>query len=501
MANYTYREDGISRIFDGNFLYKSADGKKCMAGKYANDMKIGLWKTDWYGFHEETNYKQGLKHGIYRVRYKDSNNEMKIDAHFTQGNIDSLDFWMQTPGGRIIAGRQHSSPKIIDKWLYGIEGKYVRTQYFYKGFYVGYTDYDHSTGNWGEFTIEDIKKTVRITDTLIKNDYKHEGDCYTVEPQKENIFYKKLLQNGNLFSNEPCFFNEIAYFFIYDFHTACFGPSLWRGEVFESDYTLCYLIKEDGAKKAEKARKEKEHSDSIAKKTAEFAKTEYGRLINYLKPFAEKSDSLFNMAKRNYIDNILSKYCLATRPTYILDNNVLSLNFKYSEGDKDWSQCKFITQLYQINVPNGLKDFSVLVFPTALALDKEQWCVSDAIIVYYNGANKGSSVTSQFKSHKGVDLQQTNLYLQYYYNEMKLGQKGYIAQGTRVSITDNYVFNAYSQNCIMQPITSDTKYKKTQIYYDSWHNPRLSTDDFIQSITKEEVMKSIEERFNIKKEE
>lgn len=82
---------------------------------------------------------------------------------------------------------------------------------------------------------------------------------------------------------------------------------------------------------------------------------------------------------------------------------------------------------------------------------------------------------------------------------MKLGINGFIAQGTQVSISDNYVFQGYTESRIMQPITSDTKYKKTQIYYDRWHNPQLSKDDFIQSITKEEVTKPIEVRFNIKK--
>mgnify|MGYP001774898449 FL=1 len=148
-ANYTYKEDGLTRIFEGNFSYKSADGKKSMSGRYTDDMKTGLWKTDWYGFHEETSYKQGLKHGIYRVRYKDSYKELKLNAHFTQGELDSLDFWMRTPDGRIIAGNQHGSPSVIDTWLHGIDNKYIRTQYFYKGIYVGYTDYDYSTGDWG----------------------------------------------------------------------------------------------------------------------------------------------------------------------------------------------------------------------------------------------------------------------------------------------------------------------------------------------------------------
>lgn len=344
-----------------------------------------------------------------------------------------------------------------------------------------------------------------------------QADTICLQPQKENKFYSQLTQNGDIFSNEPYWFNEIAYFFIYDFHTACFGSSLWRGEVFEPDYTLCFVIKEDEVRmnaekkqieqeKAEKARKEKEYEETIAKKAGEFAQTEYGQFINYLKPFAVKSDSLFNQAKQNYMDNVLSKYRLATSPVRLADrfqeSSTLSLNFRYSEGDKDGYQCKFISQLYQINVPKGLKDFSVLIFPTALVLDKEQWRVSDAIIVYYhNGSDNGLSTALQLNLHKRTDLHQADLYLQHFYNEMKLGINGFIAQGTQVSISDNYVFQGYTESRIMQPITSDTKYKKTQIYYDRWHNPQLSKDDFIQSITKEEVTKPIEVRFNIKKEE
>lgn len=276
-ANYTYKEDGLTRIFEGNFSYKSADGKKSMSGRYTDDMKTGLWKTDWYGFHEETSYKQGLKHGIYRVRYKDSYKELKLNAHFTQGELDSLDFWMRTPDGRIIAGNQHGSPSVIDTWLHGIDNKYIRTQYFYKGIYVGYTDYDYSTGDWGERTIDDIREVAKFSDSLAQHNYQYAGRYYCLQPQKENKFYCQLTQNGDIFSNEPYWFNEIAYFFIYDFHTACFGSSLWRGEVFEPDYTLCFVIKEDEVRmnaekkqieqeKAEKARKEKEYEETIARK-------------------------------------------------------------------------------------------------------------------------------------------------------------------------------------------------------------------------------------------
>lgn len=498
-ANYTYKEEGVIRIFNGRFSYKSGDGKKSMSGKYIDDMKTGLWTVNWYGFHEEINYKQGFKHGNYLLRYKDSYNEMKIDAHFTEGELDSLYFWMKAPGGYVIAGHQYNSPETIDCWFRGIDGKYICSQYFYQKTFVGSTVYDYSTGDWGEYTTDDIRDSAHFLDSLSKNNYKYAGKYYLLEPQKENMFYKQLCQNGDIFSCTPNWLNEIAYFFIYDFHTACFGSSLWRGEVFEPDYTLCFVIKEDEVRmnaekkqieqeKAEKARKEKEYEETIAKKAGEFAQTEYGQFINYLKPFAVKSDSLFNQAKRDYMNNILSKYRLATPPVSfankIQESSTLSLNFKYSRGEE--GDYKTISQLYQINAPRGLKDFSVLIFPTALVLDKKQWYVSDAIIVYL---------------HKGADLSQANLYLQFYYNEMKLGINGFIAQGERVSISDNYVLNAYGEDHIMQPITSNTKYKKSRIYYDIWHNPELSVDSFIQSITKEEVAEPIEVRFNIKKEE
>lgn len=516
-ANYTYREDRLTRIFDGNFSYKSADGKKSMAGKYDDNMKIGLWKTDWYGFHEETNYKQGLKHGIYKVRYKDSNSEMKIDAHFTQGELDSLRFWMQTPGGRVIEGSQYNSPETIDTWLQGIDGKYIRTQYFYKGIYVGYTDYDYSTGDWGETTIDDIQATVNFFDSLAKYNYQYAGKYYYLQPQKENKFYKQLTQNGDIFATEPYWLNEIAYFFIYDFHTACFGSSLWRGEVLDNDYTLCLMMKEDEAKmkaekariekeKADKERKEKNYADAIAKKTAEFNLTEYGKFINYLKPYAEKSDDLFEQAKHDYIHTYLSRYRLASRPinlgNQLYNSPIVSLNFKYSMGDMDGYDCKFISQTYEITNSKELKDFSVLIIPTALVLNKERWAVSDAIIIYYhNGANKGLSAALQINKQKGGNLHQADLYLQHFYNELQLGSTGYLAKGTCISITDNYVFNSYAENYPMMPIAQDTKYKKSQIYYDTWHNPELSMEAFIRSLTKEEVIIPIEVRFNIKKEE
>jgi hypothetical protein len=57
------------------------------------------------------------------------------------------------------------------------------------------------------------------------------------------------------------------------------------------------------------------------------------------------------------------------------------------------------------------------------------------------------------------------------------------------------------ENYAMKPIAQDTKYKKSQIYYDTWYNPELSMEAFIRSLTKEEVTTPIEVRFNIKKEE
>ena len=203
---------------------------------------------------------------------------------------------------------------------------------------------------------------------------------------------------------------------------------------------------------------------------------------------------MFEQAKHDYIRAYLSQYRLASRPINLAnksqDSSIVSLNFKYSMGDMDSYNCKFISQTYNITNHKGLKDFSVLIIPIALVLNNEQWAVSDAIIIYYhNGANKGG------------DLHQADLYLQHFYNELRLGTNGYLAKGTRISITDDYVFTSYMENYAMKPIAQDTKYKKSQIYYDTWHNPELSMEAFIRSLTKEEVTTPIEVRFNIKKEE
>lgn len=499
-ANYTYKEEGVIRIFNGRFSYKSGDGKKSMSGKYIDDMKTGLWTVNWYGFHEEINYKQGFKHGNYLLRYKDSYNEMKIDAHFTEGELDSLYFWMKAPGGYVIAGHQYNSPETIDCWFRGIDGKYICSQYFYQKTFVGSTVYDYSTGDWGEYTTDDIRDSAHFLDSLSKNNYKYAGKYYLLEPQKENMFYKQLCQNGDIFSCTPNWLNEIAYFFIYDFHAACFGSSLWRGEVLYDDYTLCFTIKEDEARmKAEKEREEKErkeierkkkiYAEKLAKRTATFNQTEYGKFINYLKPYVKKSDSLFEQAKHNYIQSRLKQYRLASHPINIeneLKNpSEVLLRFKYSKGNMNNHNCGIISMAYHYNIPDSkeLKDFSVIIIPTTLVLINNQWSVSDAIIVYYHNKIKA------------------NTYLQNYYNEIKLGPQGFLIKGSLVSITNDYIFNYKSNSYAMKPITPDTRYKKSQIYYDIWHNPQLSKDDFIQSITKEEVTKPIEVRFNIKKEE
>lgn len=106
---------------------------------------------------------------------------------------------MRTPDGRIIAGNQHGSPSVIDTWLHGIDNKYIRTQYFYKGIYVGYTDYDYSTGDWGERTIDDIREVAKFSDSLAQHNYQYAGRYYCLQPQKENKFYSQLTQNGDIF--------------------------------------------------------------------------------------------------------------------------------------------------------------------------------------------------------------------------------------------------------------------------------------------------------------
>ena len=157
----------------------------------------------------------------------------------------------------------------------------------------------------------------------------------------------------------------------------------------------------------------------------------------------------------------------------------------------DSYNCKFISQTYNITNHKGLKDFSVLIIPIALVLNNEQWAVSDAIIIYYhNGANK----RRRFTPSRSVSTA-------FFITNYVLGTNGYLAKGTRISITDDYVFTSYMENYAMKPIAQDTKYKKSQIYYDTWYNPELSMEAFIRSLTKEEVTTPIEVRFNIKKEE
>ena len=68
--------------------------------------------------------------------------------------------------------------------------------------------------------------------------------------------------------------------------------------------------------KAEKARKNMKKL--LRKRQASLLKTEYGQFINYLKPFAVKSDSLFNQAKQNYMDNVLVNIA-ATSPVRLAD--------------------------------------------------------------------------------------------------------------------------------------------------------------------------------------
>ena len=157
----------------------------------------------------------------------------------------------------------------------------------------------------------------------------------------------------------------------------------------------------------------------------------------------------------------------------------------HSKGNMNNHNCGIISMAYHYNIPDSkeLKDFSVIIIPTTLVLINNQWSVSDAIIVYYHNKIKA------------------NTYLQNYYNEIKLGPQGFLIKGSLVSITNDYIFNYKSNSYAMKPITPDTRYKKSQIYYDIWHNPELSVDSFILSITKEEVAKPIEVRFNIKEEE
>ena len=491
LATYTYREEGLNRIFEGKFSYTSSNGQVSMSGNYIKDRKNGLWKINCDGFYEEINYKEGGRHGNYQLKYGKNEDTMRIKAHFTHGNLDSMNFFMTTTNGRSIKG-EYNPHKKTNIWTHMLYGKYMFNQYFYKGIDIGITIYDNSTGNWGgERNPEDMIILSMFIDTLAKYNFQYDGQYYLLKHIKSE-YYKKLHYITDVFSEAPEYFNEIAYFFIYEFHQRCFSSSLLRGEMrILLNYTICFEIVEDEIKtKAEKERIEREQREKerIEREKEWRNRTEKEKLFAYLKPLTEKSDSVFEGAKYHYIRSVLTQCKLKSGPVWLGDrlpkNGNVLLDFRYLKGTQT------IDMKYNIgSIPKGLQEFSVLAIPTALVLDNNRWVVSEAVIVYYYIKNKNTA-------NKTFEW-----YLNSEYEQIRLGGEGYLARWNIVRITDNYVFEKLfdaSMQQVMQQITLDTKYKKSQIYYTKWQNPAVSTEDFMRSITKEEVLKSIEEHYNFK---
>ncbi|MCH5243598.1 MAG: hypothetical protein J1F29_01725 [Lentimicrobiaceae bacterium] len=501
LATYTYKEDGLNRIFEGKFSYTSSNGQVSMSGNYINDRKNGLWKINCDGFYEEINYEEGGRHGNYQLKYGKNEDTMRIKAHFTHGNLDSMNFFMTTTNGRSIQG-EYNPYKNTNIWSHMRYSKYIFNQYFYKGIYIGNTLYDNSTGDWGgEFKPEDMIILSMFMDTLAKYNFQYDGQYYLLK-NKKSEYYKKLYYITDVFSKVPEYFNEIAYFFIYEFHQRFFSSSLLRGEMrILLNYTLCFEIVEDEIKtKAEKERIEREQREKERKKAEEiskFEKTEYGRLIKALKPFAEESEKIFENAKYRYIKSRMIQCYSVSNPIYIGNRDHVSVSFKYWKEDRYWKEDSYSYRSCNINeIPKGLKRFSMFAIPTAVVLINDQWVVSEAVIVYYyNGP--GGVVYNWFAD--GLNL---NDYV--YGARMGADENGMLVSSSLFWITDDFGFHATLKapyrhiSCPMHLITPSTKYKRSRVYYTKWQNPAVSTEDFMRSITKEEVLKSIGEHYNFK---
>ncbi len=395
-ATYSYKQsDDFTRIFDGNFSYKSSDGKKGMSGKYSSDVKVGEWIINWYGFQEKVHYKEGLKHGLYKVRYKVGNNELTIDGNFIKGDIDSLNFTMATPQYRL-RGTYHQGKSI---WIY-TSGAISYTQYFYDNTYACETQYDQSTGEWKDITVEDAKELMNLVDYIKSHDYTSpNGTYYKAVAEVDSPFFKDLQNNGgDIFEADFKWLNEPAHFFIYKFHEAAFDEILMRGEVCDFYHPLCHYLTGDTARKKaeeekeaieirkrneERARKlkaEREYQNKIEQTKKRFEQSEYGQMIISLGEAATKSDEEFEQAKRKYIQNTLvSHYRIAQSPIkQAYGEGIHNIKYRYSNVDEG----DFIEQSFDIRIPKGIGNHSILVLPTEMIIRENRPVITRAIIVY-----------------------------------------------------------------------------------------------------------------------
>ena len=408
-----------------------------------------------------------MRHGAYTLSYKASDTEFTIDAVFSNGFIDTLHYRSNDPTfGRISGSLNRNGDGI---WVQGV-GQIMYTQIFHNHVFIGAMTQDMTTGDTDN-SLEAIHAMRIFVNSVGKEEsfYVDEDDSYYLfAPVTRNSL---LTDGANVFTSPFNYLHERALFFLYDYHFAMWPIDLVRGEIM-CEYAVCYALELDETKNKEEAdRKAQEMRENIIRQAGEdrrqaelqeklrlfeatFYQTELGNAVRYLLPHVNLPDYQYTNKMAEYFKNRLSR-----------------IDFESID-----------TGAITVSTSSGLEDSYTLIVPTEIGLKEDNICVTQAIIFYFNN-----------------NEQRLNLYLQYNRDEISLGDEtnsGFICNSHYFSIKENgnnYVATFSGEEYAVLPADLSKRNKKG-CFYLRWQDDDI--DSVNENLSKEEVQRPIEERFN-----
>lgn len=183
-AKYQYTTNSnFTRTYHGDFKYTNKENET-VVGKFKNDLKDGKWVSNLFGINEIIHFKEGIRDGDYSFSYKDEKREIKISAHFTNGELDTLSHYSKDQRYGSIKGNIGKNGKINNSWVQ-ISDNIENTQTFYKSIFIGDISQDLRTGDQDK-SLGEIFLNLMVVAQNLKEDNTMEldGDFYHIVPQK-----------------------------------------------------------------------------------------------------------------------------------------------------------------------------------------------------------------------------------------------------------------------------------------------------------------------------
>lgn len=493
VAKYTYiQNENMTRTFEGNFIYIPRENKEWyIKGKFKNNLKDGKWISNLSGINEIVNYRDGKRDGDYSFKYKEKEVEINIYAHFTDNKIDTLSHYSSDNTYGVIGGYIGKNNLLINPWVQFAENT-ILSQFFNKNIHIGTMSQDKTTGDTNR-SLESISGFSALLDKVLNLDgtIVVENEYYNIESiDYANHIYPDILTPKITYLPEKALIPVLFY------HSSLWDSSLSRGEIPVDYYPIFEIQKDEEKTRKEKHKKTleeiysnqkiKQVEDSISKefskRETKFNNSDFGRMINILKPYTSFSDVEFEQKKLECLNSIFSRCELG--PIYKENNGeseLFNINCQYNSLIRN--------QIYQnIEIPKELSNSEIIVIPTEFGFKDTEWRVSKVMIIYIN--DEISSLMPYILKY-GTYIDKT---IDPNGNESICRGKIQIRK-----VSDKFIFNSSAHtprgftDIVLVPIKTE-KIKRGKCYYSFWTNEDKSIIEPLKKLTKSEVNMTFKER-------